>query len=404
MGYDMTLIRNINAAFQDSPSLSPFGQIRAVGNGQRFDIEFNTDKQPLFFTELSSGAGSIDFNNASRDVSLKVTDTVTGSYRDFVQNWHNPYTPGNGQAISITGNLNGANIAGGTCEIFHKNGILGTETVYTQANWNKNTVPSVNWAYSQIFQMDFQSLKVGRIRFNLNMNGRITELHHIYNDNIRKNGFWQYPNLPVRYKLYNTATETISEIGYFDDSNGIGFRFRVPKAATQELIAICATVKSEGGPDLFDLAGVPFSVDLGTTAKTVSTSLIPLISIRPKLLYNTFANKSLFIPHEFEITSDNAIRYVLVLDPTLTGPTFVDGGGAIEYSTTSTALSGGTVFDSGYMPNSGSQVSTNHKGLLDKILLSVKPNGVQSTLTLAAIRNGSQNANVFAALKGTNIR
>ena len=394
-------------SYKDGPGVSAFGRARVDNTDQRFDVEFIYDKQPLFFTERGSGAGSVTHNAGSRDVSLIVGDDVEGSYRDLCQNWHNPYTPGNGQLIDITGTLNGNNISGGTCEIFHKSGIDSSETIYTQQQWtNKVFFDDVNWSYSQIFQIDFQSLKVGRIRFNIVRNGRAIEAHQINNDNKRLNGYWQYPSLPIRFRIINTATETLTEIGYFDDNNGVGFRFRVPVNATQTCIAICGTVKSEGGKGLFEIPGIPFSVDLQQAPKTVSTALVPLITIRPRETFNSLPNKSIIIPEGFNIQTDNPIRIAVMLNVSLTGASFQNvslTNSVCEYDIAATTFSSGLRVDSNYIA-SGNNSRLTDKGVTGRNVLSVKPDASVSSITLAAIRTANSDASVFASVKWREIR
>lgn len=401
----MTYLPNSVFTVGDGINIDAFGRLRTSGTGQRFDAEFIYDKQPLLFTEQGSGSGSILHNAASRDVSLKVTDSVNGSYRSLALNYHVPYTPGNGQLIDITGTLNGANISGGTCEIFHKNGIISGETTYPQSGWTELTT-GLNWQYSQIFQIDFQSLKIGRIRFNLVKDGLPINVLNIENDNRRKHGYWQYPALPPQYRIYNTATETITEIGYFWDSNGIGFRYRVPITNLQELVAVCVTVKSEGGYNLFDIPGYPFSADIGETSKTVSDTLVPLITIRPKTTFNGFTNNTLIIPQGFTVQTNNPIRYVVLLNATInaTNWTDLDASSACEFNTDATTVSGGVKVDSDYVATGSRNTTQKDEGILGRILLSLKPNGVASTLTIAAIRTTGTNASVYVVIKEKEIR
>lgn len=396
-------IRNANTREQASPDLDSFGRKRVSQTDQRFDSEFIYDKQPLLFDEALVGTGTATHNSATRDITLANVSVVDGDGAKIIQKWHNPYTPGNSQLIDITGTLNESNIAGGTASIFVRNN--GTDTVIDQSSWNINTADDTNWQFSQIFQMDFQSLKVGTIRFNLVNSGAVTELHTIHNDNIRAGGYWQYPAQPIQWCIYNTATETITEMGYFGEDNGIGFRYSVPINATAKLRAICSTVKSEGGGHVFDMAGFHFSTDNDVTAITVGTTKIPIISIRVKSLLNTFDNHSLVIPQSFDISTDNPIKYELLLNPTLTGASYsdVDGESGVEYDVASTAVSGGMVVDSGYVSTS-KNTSGGSKGLLGRTVMSKGHNGTPDVLTLVAIRTGGTSGDTLAALKWKEIR
>jgi len=385
-------------------NLDAFGRLRTSGTGQRFDAEFIYDKQPTLFDEVVVGAGTVIHNPLSRDLSLKVNSTTTGDAASIIQHWHNPYTAGNSQLIDMTGTLNASNITGATTEIFLKSGIDSSEDIYLQNDWNINTVPSVDWSKSQIFQMDFQSLKVGTIKFNILRNGKGVTVHEINNDNRKVGGYWQYPALPLQWRIYNTATETITEIGYFDDTNGIGFRTRVPKDLTAEIRAICCTVKSEGGADLEDLPGLQRSVDMGVTPKTVSTTLVPILSIRVKSLFNTLDNKGLYVPQSFGIQTDNPILYRVIVGGVLTGAVWTDVGvtSGIEKDLSATTITGGTEIVSDYI-SSGMNTDSSEKGLLGKEVLS-KGYVASDILTIAAIRTSTLNASVLASINWKEIR
>ena len=125
----------------------------------------------------------------------------------------------------------------------------------TQSQWTALT-SGMNWQYSQIFQLDFQSLKVGRIRFNIIQGGIPINVYEVTNDNIRNSGYWQRPTLPIFWRVYNDATYSYTEIGYGSENNAIGFRFKVAKNASHTAKAICSTVKSEGGL-LVRIEGLP---------------------------------------------------------------------------------------------------------------------------------------------------
>ena len=399
----MSNFKNINIKAQDSASIDAFGRWRVSQTDQRFDSEFIYDKQPLLFDEALVGTGTATHNSATRDITLANASVVDGDGAKMIQKWHNPYTPGNSQLVDVTGTLNESNIASGTASVFVRNN--GTDTVIDQSSWNGTNVDDVNWNFSQIFQMDFQSLKVGRIRFNLVRDGSPVTIHEINNDNIRAGGYWQYPAQPVQWNIRNTATETIMEMGYFGTDNGIGFRYSVPINTTAKMRAICSTVKSEGGGHVFDMAGFHFSADTGITAKTVATTKIPILSIRVKTTFNSLTNHSLVIPQGFDISTDNPIKYELLLNPTLTGAVYsdVDTESGVELDTTATAVSGGAVVDSGYVSTS-KNTSGGSKGLLGRTIMSKGHNGTPDVLTLVAVRTGGTSGDTLASIKFKEIR
>lgn len=401
----MSNLRNVAIAYQDSWNIDAFGRARVSNTGQRFDAEFIYDKQPLLFDEVTVSGGTVVYNADSRDVTLNANNTTTGTLSGLIQKWNNPYTPGNSQLVEITGTLNEANLEG-EVSFFLRDGITGLENETTQENWLNPTL-DLDWTKSQILMMDFQSLKVGRIRFFLVRDGVPTKLHEITNDNRYVAGYWQYPALPVCWKIYNTETHTVSEMVYGNQTNGIGIRFKTLKNAGAKMRAICCTVKSEGGAELFDMKGFVFSADSGLTAKTVSTTMIPIISIRVKQFFKTVPNGSLTIPLSYSVQSDNPLLYKIILNPaTLTGANFqdVDADSAVQVDISATAYTGGSVVYSDYLATGGRNTVQQVQGLLGRILLSVTPNNTLSTITIVAVRTTSSNASTFGQIGWKEIR
>jgi len=400
----MSNFRKVDIAYQDSWNIDAFGRARVSNTGQRFDAEFIYDKQPLLFDEIVVTGGTIVYNATSRDVSLNINNETTATAATFVQKWHNPYTPGNSQLVELTGTLNEGNLVG-EASLFLKNGITNTEIEIAQQNWT-NPQNDTDWTKSQILMMDFQSLKVGRIRFFLVKDGVPTKLHEIVNDNRYTTGYWQSPALPICWKIYNTATHTVSEMTYGDNTNGIGLRFKTPKAATAKMRAICCTVKSEGGLDLFDLKGFIFSADRGVTARVVSTTVVPVISIRAKTTFKDIVNKMLVIPMAYAVQSDNPILYRLVLNAVLTGASWQnnDTESGVEYDIAATSFTGGSIIYSDYLATGGGNSAQRVEGLLGRTILSYTSAGAQTTLTVVAVRTGASNANVFSEIGWKEIR
>jgi len=403
----MSLIQNTAITAQDSPSIDSFGRWRTSETGQRFDCEFLYDKQPALFDEITTGAGTVTHNATSRDLTLAVVNHGNGSSAHMVQHWHNPYTPGNSQLIDITGTLDAGDIGTGTAAIVLRNGITGTETVINQLDWNQPNL-DVDWTTSQILQIDFQSLKVGRIRVNLVRDGLPVHLHAIRNDNLRIDGFWQYAALPTFWRIYNTGGATVAEMGYGDENNGIFMRYTIATAnALAKVQAICVTVKSEGGAALLDMPGFERAADRGTTAKTISTTLVPVLSIRPSATFKGIVNRSLIVPEKFGITTDNAIRYEWILNPaTLTGASWVavnSATSAVEVDIAATAFTGGTVVDSDYVATS-TNTRAGAQGLLGRAPLSLGNTGTADVLVLAMVRTGTTNASVLAGVVWKEIR
>lgn len=405
---------SLNIAFGDSGSVDAFGRARVSDTGQRLDVEFLYNKQIDFFDEIiddqTAGATppTVTLNTNPRDLTLAVAATNTDQSAKMAS-YPVPYTPGNSQLIEITGVLDLANIGDGSAEVFLRSNITGTPsdlTTVEQGLWT-NLTSGVEWDKSHIFVIDFQSLKVGRIRFGMVVDGVFSQVAEILNDNTRDSGYWQLANLPVFWHIYNDATDTYMEIGYGDDNNAVGFRYKLTKNATATMKAICCTVKSEGGLDLKDLPGLPRAIDMAQTATTVSTTLIPLLSIRPKSTYQSLDNLILALPKIFNVETDNPIRIEIIQNASLTGASWADvdtADSSVEYDTTATAVSGGQVVYSEYITTSSKNSGNSAQGILGKTVLWNRKGTQTGIFTLAAIRTGSNNANVLAGIGWEEIR
>lgn len=394
--------------FLDDPYHDAFGNLRTASGGNRLDVEFKYNKADDYFDEVTNN-GTCTYNGNSRDITLSISDAVNGTYAEM-RSHPVPYTPGSSQKIDMTGVLDLANLGTGTAEAFLRTTVSGSTTTTTvaQSSWLNGNTSGIDWADSHILQMDFQSLKVGRIRFVMVRNGLPSDLCEINNDNTRNTGYWQLADGSCYWKVYNEGGATYCEMGYGSPYNAIGIRYKIATAtASATMKAICCTVKSEGGDGLREIAGLPYSIDMAQTAKTVATTLIPLISIRPKSTFQTYDNLLLAIPKSITIQTDNPIRLVVLHDCTLTGASWADvdaTNSMMEYDVTATALA-----------TTGHQVSTEYfataknttgqgQGLLGKTVMWYRRNSVSGILTLAAIRTTATSASVLAGINWEELR
>jgi len=404
----MTYIRNNN-------SYDAFGRLRTSGTGQRLDVEFIYDKQQEFFDEdTNGGSATVTHNTTSRDLTLLNGSTTDGEYA-CMSSYPIPYTPGNSQLIDMTGVLNFANIAGGTASVFLRSSVTGSvvEEVIEQSNWVNNT-SGINWQYAHIFQIDFQSLKVGSIRYSMVQNGIPVQVAKIDNDNEAGTGYWQLPNLPVYYEIYNDATYTYIEIGYGNGDNAVGFRYRIVKNASATMKAICCTVKSEGGHSLKNMEGIPKVIDMGITTATVSTTQIPILSIRPKTTFNGLPNLMIAIAESAYLQADESIRWAIINNGTLTGASWSDVGvneSMMEYDVTATAITGGSEVYADYLYASSSggkgtiDVGAGLKaGLLGKSVLWDRQGSETGVLSLVAIKSDTTDSEVLGGFRWGEIR
>lgn len=388
-----------------------FGRLRVSNTGQRLDGEFIYGSQDDYFDHTTNN-GTITHNANTRDLTFSVSAAANGDFAK-VASYPVPYTPGNSQLIDITGVLDLAGIGGGTAEIFVRTSISGSavETTYTQSTWSDLKVGEVDWTTSHIFTMDFQSLKVGTIRFGMVKNGIIRPVLSVHNDDVRDSGYWQLANSPVYWHLYSDGTNSYMEIGYGNDNNAIGFRYKIAANASATMKAICCTVKSEGGESLYNMPGLPRAADTNTTARTVSNVEYPVISIRPKTTFLTYENMMLALPKAFTINTNQPIHFHLMHDTTLDAGTvsWTDvetNDSMMEYDVSATSFTGGHKIASGYLGSAGTAATRVGQGggLLGKTVLWNRQDSVTGVLTLAAVRTTAQDATVYAGLEWDEIR
>ena len=387
----------------DSANFDAFSRLRTSETGNRLDVEFHYNKQPDYFDEITS-SGTVTFNGNSKDLTLSLSNANDGSHATM-RSHPVPYTPGNSQLVDITGVLDLAAIGTGSAELFLRSKVTGSvvDEAIPQEDWT-NASTGVDWAQSHILMMDFQSLKVGRIRFLLNQNGLPVYLGEINNDNERNTGFWQLASLQAYWRIYNDATNTYMEMGYGDENNAIGIRYTIAANASATMKAICCTVKSEGGKRLSDMTGLPRCADNGVTKITVSTTLIPLLSIRPQSTYETYDNLVISLLKGFAIETDNPIRLVVFHNATLTNESWVSvTDSCMEYDVSATAITGGHGITADYI-STAKNTESSGQGLLGKTVIWNRKGSETGIISIAAVKTGATDASCLAALRWEELR
>ena len=176
--------------------------------------------------------------------------------------------------------------------------------------------------------------------------------------------------------------------------------------------AICCTVKSEGGIDLQDIDGIPRSADNGITVVTASTTLIPLLSIRPKTTFNSLPNLGIALPKLVDIQASDAIRLVVIHGGTLTSPTWADvntSSSMMEVDVAASGITGGNEIFSDYIPAASTGPASGRftgtsGGLLGKTVLWDRQSTETGILTVAAIRTAAVDADCLVSLQWDEIR
>jgi hypothetical protein len=345
----------------DSPSIDAFGRWRVSEAFNTFDMQFNTDLQPLFFEQGVTGTGSVTHLPAISAAELSTGGTVSGDGVIFQTYEYFRYQPGKSNFIPWTCIL-GAKVANVRKRIGYFDGENGfffeqdasnmkvvrrtktsgsvVDNATNQSAWNLDTLdgsgdagnPSgitLDESKDNIFAIDFQALYAGRIRYGFDFGGHVTYVHEEKYANTAIVPFVTNANLPFRAEIFNTATAS----------------------GTTTFDLTCLAIMSEGG---LTPMGVPGSAS-STALRQVTTGNepLPIISIRPRTTFNSITNRGQVKPLGYSITSEDAtVRYEIIRNGVLTGASFANVNTAeslVMVDVAATAITGGLVIDSGFL-------------------------------------------------------
>lgn len=356
----MTLAFPLSPAVGLNPSAGSawdaFQRLRVSNPEALFDSQFRYNTSTLLWDQLTSGGGAITHLPNMSAVQLSC-GTASGDKAIRQTRSYFRYQPGKSQLIAMTGILgvgktNVRKRVGyfddGNGIFFEQNGLVlnviqrsstsgsPVDTLVAQSDWNLDKLDGtgisgtiLDATKNQVFIIDFQWLGAGRVRIGFSMDGVIVYCHQFLNSNSLTVPYMATGNLPVRYEIVNTGVA----------------------ASSTNLIQVCVSVVSEGG--INDVPGVTFSANNGISSITVTTRR-PILSIRPKLLFNSIVNRMELVPEDMEVMAASGVAlWELVYSGTLTGAAFnsVDARSGVEFDVAASAISGGTVLDSGYVPS-----------------------------------------------------
>lgn len=312
--------------FKDSANFDAFSRLRVSQSHSLFDSQFTYNLQPLLFEQITNGTGAtITHDTTNRNALMTFASTPTGGKAIMQSFEHFRYTSGKGQLILMTFNLNGgvanvikfAGYSDGTEGMeFRLNGttpqlcLLSTTDVgnqiINQSSWNLDKFDgtgasgiTLDVTKSQILVIDFQALYVGRVRMGFDIDGQIRYAHEFDNANTKINNYIKTANLPLRCGM--TCTGTVSTTMNFS----------------------CSTVIQENGAGSNE--GYNFTAE-GTVIAGSGTRT-HILSIQPKLTFNSIINRVKFILEDFNllVTGTNPVKWELVLGDSITGTTtFLD--------------------------------------------------------------------------------
>jgi hypothetical protein len=297
------------------------------------------------------------------------------------------YQPGKSLLIYITGILNNnANAVGCVSRMGYYDDTDGyyfeysnpttyiversnsVDTRIAQANWNQNIFSTLDISKAQIFFFDIAWLGVGKVRAGIQVDGVVIYLHSFYHSNSLTKPYINLPSLPLRCEILNTGS---SQQG--------------------KLMHICGTVLSEGG---YTYTGNVFSVDNGIVAKTIGTTMYPIIAVRMKSAGGNY-KRNIFV-NNFGLIVGSGVRIRVVLylfkdQPNasfLTGPSWVDvhSTSSCEYDVLSTAinLTNGFVVYTAYVAPGVDNILINVENVTQNMFITTNISGLTDYLVLCA--------------------
>lgn len=244
-------------------------------------------------------------------------------------------------------------------------------TAINQSSWNLDKLDGTGASGITLdvtkhnkYIIDSSWYGAGRVRFGVFINGATIYCHSFDGANSSALPYTRTPKLPLRFELVNTGTT----------------------ASTTTMDVVCMTVTQESTHEV--LPSYTFSRSNGRTGFSVSSTSIPLLSLRLNTTFNGITNRCSIFPVSFQgITNQQAVLIQIILNPTLTGSSFasVNSFSAAQVDTSATAYSGGTVVAELYVP-SADQATFNLKDYSKSLTLGLDIAGTTSDiLTVAAI-------------------
>ena len=395
----------VQTQYSDSPSIDAFARLRVSNPVTLFDSQSQYNRRLLQFYEKTAGGGALVHNPNESSVSMNVTtssgDTVIRQSKRYIR-----YQPSKSQLVFCTFSFNGTQTNttkrvgyfddengiyleddGGTYSVVLRSNVTGSvvEERITRDNWDDsldgNGPSGINYDLSKatIFMADIEWLGVGRVRNSLVIDGIPIPIINFNNAGFKPTTYMTTANLPIRWEI---------------KTNGVN-----PSPDT--FTSICSSVVSEGGFE--ESRGFPFSVQR-VTPVNIGTTFTPLVSLRPKLLFNGITNRMELIKPQYDLgIENNNVIYQIIYNGTLTGDSFasVNSDSAVEYDFSATSISGGIVIDGGYLFAGTTNKNTGQIGgdLLSRLPFSLDIDGANPIKLTIVARTLSGTVDSYASMK-----
>ena len=292
-----------------APVLSPFGDLMT---GQRHivkDYRFAYDTRPDLFGDVAIGTANVSFE-VNNGTLLLSNPTTTGAKIQRTSHFYHPYIPGVGTELLMTmavgdsgktnvrrrwgiyDDLNGAffQLDGTQFSVVLRSSTSGSvvDTVIPQSSFNIDRLDGsddigfiLDVTKGNIYQIDLQWLGAGIVSYVIfDSNGNKLRAHTLQNANQANLPYMQTATLPIRVEQENTGTA----------------------GSSSELRFCCGSVSHTSIP----ISGGSSQWSAESLVKTANTTTgeVPLLGIKPSVLFATKENRGIIHQRSIIVKSD----------------------------------------------------------------------------------------------------
>lgn len=252
-------------------------------------------------------------------------------------------------------------------------------------DWNidklDGTGPSslvVDWTKIQLLYIEYMWQGSGCIVFSIQYGKKVHPVHVIQAGNLLTTPHIGRPDLPIRYTIA-TDDDTTTTADSFDAFSG--------------------SVITEGSGE--EATSLTFGADSGTTAKSV-TARTPLLTIRPKLTYNSITNRGFIEPIKAEVISNNAaVLAEIVINGTITSGVFnsVHANSLAQSDNSGIGITGGITLGKFFVPSGQKECFDRYEFKKNSIPISLDSSGnLQTNLSIVVSALAGGTANVHGLI------
>lgn len=386
-----------------------FGEQRVALPFALADLINKYEITPTEYSTLtgSSGVASISHVPAESAIKLQV-DGTSGSLGKLRTNTFYRYSAGKGQNIKMTlyhndsGQSNQVRrwgyfddsdglffqLSGSNLSIVERKSTTGavTEINHPQSTWNVDKLNgtgasgvTIDVTKSQIYELRFQWLGVGFADFYING----IHTHNIPHANLISGPYMKTGQLPLSWDVENNLS-----------------------SSTGAMTTVCASVISENGEPPPEYSYAAFN----STAISVSTTEIPVLSIRPKSTYNGITNRIITLPKKAVVSTEGArISFRIIANTVLTGASWssVATTSGTEFDVSSTSFTGGETLYYGFLPGSNDAETVELEKFFSILARKLRQNAFATavdSLTIVAKNEAAGSTNVRSAIVFTEVR